>query len=160
MQTKKTAPFDVSYITKQVFQIFSSKTKWLMNRNDCSCALARPSQRSIWFGLDLFGSFCIKAKRTENQKADLFIFFLLLVQKKERKKSTPAMIYSHCRTPWFSFSATVNWAKQFLSSASTIIVICFLDWLFPQLVSVLYQHLWCFSAFFFVVYSSKHLSGM
>jgi len=28
-----------------------------------------------------------------------FIFFLLLVQKKEPKKSTPAMIYSHCRAP-------------------------------------------------------------
>jgi len=54
--------------------------------------LARPNQRSIWFGLDFFGSFCIKAKRTENQKADLFMFFLLLVQKKEPKKSTPAMI--------------------------------------------------------------------
>jgi len=44
------------------------------------------------------------------------MFFLLLVQKKERKKSTPAIIYSHCRTPWFSFGATVNCAKQFLSS--------------------------------------------
>ena len=49
-----------------------------------------------------------------------FIFFLLLVQKKERKKSTPAMIYGHCRTPWLDFSTTVNCAKQFLSSASTI----------------------------------------
>jgi hypothetical protein len=28
-----------------------------------------------------------------------FMFFLLLVQKKERKKSTPATIYSRCRTP-------------------------------------------------------------
>jgi hypothetical protein len=28
-----------------------------------------------------------------------FMFFLLLVQKKERKKSTPAMMYGHCRTP-------------------------------------------------------------
>jgi len=32
--------------------------------DDCSCALARPNQRSIWFGLDFFGTFCIKAKST------------------------------------------------------------------------------------------------
>jgi hypothetical protein len=47
-------------------------------------------------GLDFFGSFCIKAKRTSSFFIN-FMFFLLLVQKKERKKSTPAMIYGHCR---------------------------------------------------------------
>jgi hypothetical protein len=30
---------------------------------------------------------------------EFFMFFLLLVQKKEPKKSTPATIYSRCRTP-------------------------------------------------------------
>ena len=48
------------------------------------------------------------------------MFFLLLVQKKVPKKSTPATIYSRCRAPWLSFTATVNSAKQFLSSTSTI----------------------------------------
>jgi len=45
-----------------------------------------------------------------------FMYFLLLVQKKVPKKSTPATMYSRCRTPWFGFCATVNSAKQFLSS--------------------------------------------
>ena len=92
MQTKKTAPFDVSNSTKQTDSNYQFNQECNYNLFECSCALARPNQRSIWFGLDLFGSFCIKAKRTESQKTDLFTFFLLLVQKKEPKKSTPAMI--------------------------------------------------------------------
>jgi hypothetical protein len=60
---------------------------------------ARPAE--LRAGLDFFGSFCVKAKRTEiyKNKRKTYLFFLLLVQKKEPKKSTPAMIYSHCRTP-------------------------------------------------------------
>ena len=65
------------------------------------------------------------------------MFFLLLVQKKERKKSTPAMIYSHCQTPWLGFSATVNSAKQFLSSASTINENCFFTRSLAKLFSAL-----------------------
>jgi hypothetical protein len=57
---------------------------------------ARPAEHRA--GLDFFGSFCIKAKRTETYSIHI-IFFLLLVQKKEPKKSTPAMMYGHCRTP-------------------------------------------------------------
>ena len=38
------------------------------------------------------------------------------------------MMYGHWRPDnyreWFSFSTTVDWAKQFLSSTSTIIVVC------------------------------------
>ena len=138
LQAIGTAPLEFTNNTQQELRPITSLTKSNYKLSECSCALARQKQRSICFCLDLFGSFCIKAKRTENQKADLFIFFLLLVQKKERKKSTPATIYSRCRTPWFSCSATVNWAKKLLSSTSTIIVICFLTRTFHNLVPFLY----------------------
>src|SRR5215204_3323595 len=52
--------------TKQPIQILSSGIRCVYNLSDCSCALAGPNQRSIWFGLDFFGAFCIKAKRTES----------------------------------------------------------------------------------------------
>jgi hypothetical protein len=46
----------------------------------------------------------IKALHQSQKKLILFtkekvIYFLLLVQKKVTKKSTPATIYSRCRTP-------------------------------------------------------------
>ena len=49
--------------------------------SECSCAWARRNQRSNWFRLDFFGSFCIKAKRTERLFKLIFTYFLLLVQK-------------------------------------------------------------------------------
>jgi len=72
---------------------------------ECSCALACQNQRSIWFWLEfsLLLSLFQDKESKENccSQANLlnhgFMFFLLLVQKKERKKSTPAMMYSHCR---------------------------------------------------------------
>ena len=87
--------------------------------------VGRTNGRSHSFVLDFsFVSFlCIKTKKRKKNIYH-FLFFLLLVQKKEPKKSTPAMIYSHCRPDsyrdWLNSSTTVNWTKQFLSSASTI----------------------------------------
>ena len=88
------------------------------------------------FGLNFLCYFlCFKTKKVKRTVASRqkewkslkinIMFFLLLVQKKEPKKSTPALIYSHCRMPWVSFSATVDSAKQFLSSTSTIIEMSF-----------------------------------
>jgi len=50
------------------------------------------------FGLIFLVLFASRQKEQKSLKINI-MFFLLLVQKKERKKSTPAMIYSHCRTP-------------------------------------------------------------
>jgi hypothetical protein len=50
-------------------------------------------------GLDFFGSFCIKTKRTGRLFKLNFPYFLLLVQKKVPKKSTAPMIYGHWRRP-------------------------------------------------------------
>jgi len=68
---------------------------------------ARPAE--LRAGLDFFGSFCIKAKRTEthkNNRKNLSILSFACAKEsfdklriKSPKKSTPAMIYSHCRTP-------------------------------------------------------------
>jgi hypothetical protein len=51
---------------------------------------ARPAE--LRAGLDFFGSFCIKAKRTEIYQRKTYLFFLLLVQKKEPKKSSWSQI--------------------------------------------------------------------
>ena len=134
-----TAPFDVSNSTKQADSNYQFNRECNYNLFECSCALACPaggaSGRAWFFFRNPFGlPICIKAKRTEiyKNKRKTYLFFLLLVQKKVTKKSTPAMIYSHYRTPWLNFSATVNWAKQFLSSTSTIVEV----FLFPSILSV------------------------
>jgi hypothetical protein len=53
--------------------------------------------------LVLFGiSEGVLGTRQKEQRSSfgmIFIYFLLLVQKKVTKKSTPATIYSRCRTP-------------------------------------------------------------
>ena len=128
--------------------IFSSNKRCNYKITDCSCALA--GQTSGAFGLALIFLVLFASRQKEQKSVKINImFFLLLVQKKERKKSTPAMIYSHCRTPWFNFSATVNYTKQFLSSTSTIVEMCFFH---KSLFIVIKREI--ISAFFFVYYRS------
>src|SRR6187431_2735743 len=57
-----------------------------------------PGRRSIGPGLIFLVLFASRQKEHKSY-SNKFMFFLLLVQKKEPKKSTPAMIYSHCRRP-------------------------------------------------------------
>jgi hypothetical protein len=60
-----------------------------------------PGRRSFGPGLIFLVLFASRQKEQKSikNKRKTYLFFLLLVQKKEPKKSTPAMIYSHCRTP-------------------------------------------------------------
>jgi hypothetical protein len=52
MQTKKTAPFGGSNRTKQADSNYQFNPECNYKLFECSCALARPNQRSIWFGLE------------------------------------------------------------------------------------------------------------
>jgi len=96
MQTKKTAPFDVSNSTKQTDSNYQFNQECNYNLFECSCALARPNQQSIWFGLDFSLLLSLFQDKESNEncyiKAILpnqgFMFFLLLVQKKERNLPT------------------------------------------------------------------------
>ncbi len=82
-----------------------------------------PGRRSAGGGWS-FWFFLHQGKKNRTIRKS-FMFFLLLVQKKEHKEKhtgndPDSYRDSRCRTPWCSFSATVNSAKQFLSSTSTI----------------------------------------
>jgi len=60
--------------------------------------LAGKTGGAFGFALIFLVLFASRQKEHKNNSID-FMYFLLLVQKKVPKKSTPAMIYSHCRTP-------------------------------------------------------------
>jgi hypothetical protein len=59
-----------------------------------------PGQTSRAFGLALIFLFLFPSREKERNVVLINVsYFLLLVQKKVPKKSTPATIYSRCRTP-------------------------------------------------------------
>ena len=136
MQTKKTAPFDVANDTQQDLCPFTSIITFIYKMPESLCALACPAGGAsgrAWF----FWFFLHQGKKNiilqqEIKGKELYVLSFACAKERTKPacrqagKSTPAMIYSHCRTPWLNFSATVNCTKQFLSSTSTINEICFL----------------------------------
>ena len=114
---------------------------------------ARPAELRAGLDFSFVSFLCIKTKKRKQlwlfikvrrnwsylQKKSLFTFFCVCKRilrqaqdkiPKEKHTGNDPDSYrdSHCRTPWFSFGTTVNCAKQFLSSTSTIVEV----FLFPR----------------------------
>ena len=117
MQTKKTAPFEVSNDTKQYLHPTGTISDVIAIKKNVH--VRWPGQTSGAFGLALnFLYVCFRipffvSRQRKQREVCIGTIFLLLLffvsklvpiyreqrKKKERKKSTPATIYCRCRTP-------------------------------------------------------------